>query len=347
MGAVITLTDVERLAAERLDPGWYDYFAGGAGDERTLRANVEAFRRRALRQRVLAGIEQASTAATVLGHRLAAPVLVAPVAYQRRAHADGEEGMARAAEAAGAGFCLSTFATASPADVSAAAPRCVRFLQVYVLRDRGVTDELIAQALDAGFTAVVVTVDLPVLGARDRERRTAWTLPEDDLPAVRYARERGWVPGELWLDPALDWAYVERLASSLPVPVVVKGVLDAEDARLVAEHGVAGIVVSNHGGRQLDGVPASVDALPAIVEAAGDRLEILLDGGVRRGSDVLVALALGARAVLVGRQALWGLAAAGEEGAQAVLELLREELRVALHLTGCASCAQIGPQVLA
>ncbi len=347
MGAVITLTDVERLAAERLDPGWYDYFAGGAGDERTLRANVEAFRRRALRQRVLAGIEQASTAATVLGHRLAAPVLVAPVAYQRRAHPDGEEGMASAAEAAGAGFCLSTFATASPADVSAAAPRCVRFLQVYVLRDRGVTDELIAQALDAGFTAVVVTVDLPVLGARDRERRTAWTLPEDDLPAVRYARERGWVPGELWLDPALDWAYVERLASSLPVPVVVKGVLDAEDARLAAEHGVAGIVVSNHGGRQLDGVPASVDALPAIVEAAGDRLEILLDGGVRRGSDVLVALALGARAVLVGRQALWGLAAAGEEGAQAVLELLRDELRVALHLTGCASCAQIGPQVLA
>ncbi len=347
MGAVITLTDVERLAAERLDPGWYDYFAGGAGDERTLRANVEAFRRRALRQRVLAGIEQASTAATVLGHRLAAPVLVAPVAYQRRAHPDGEEGMARAAEAAGAGFCLSTFATASPADVSAAAPRCVRFLQVYVLRDRGVTNELIAQALDAGFTAVVVTVDLPVLGARDRERRTAWTLPEDDLPAVRYARERGWVPGELWLDPALDWAYVERLASSLPVPVVVKGVLDAEDARLAAEHGVAGIVVSNHGGRQLDGVPASVDALPAIVEAAGDRLEILLDGGVRRGSDVLVALALGARAVLVGRQALWGLAAAGEEGAQAVLELLRDELRVALHLTGCASCAQIGPQVLA
>jgi isopentenyl diphosphate isomerase/L-lactate dehydrogenase-like FMN-dependent dehydrogenase len=347
MDAAITLTDVEQLAAERLDPGWYGYFAGGSGDERTMRANVEAFARRQLRQRVLTGLEQVSTETTVLGHRLSAPLVVAPVAYQRLAHEDGEEGMARAAQAAGVGFWLSTFATSSPVDVSAAAPGCARFLQVYVMRDRGITDELIAQALDAGFSGVALTVDLPVVGMRDRERRVRWTLPEGRLPAVQHALERGWTPGELWLDPSLDWAYLERLCGSLAVPVVVKGVLDREDARLAADHGAAGVVVSNHGGRQLDGAPASLDALPAVVDAVGGRLEVLLDGGVRRGSDVLVALALGARAVLVGRQPLWGLAAGGEEGARTVLELLREELAVALHLTGCADVGQLGPEQLA
>ena len=349
MSAPITLADVEALAAEQLDPGWYGYFAGGAGAERSLRENEAAFARQPLRQRVLAGIERVSTETTVLGHRLTAPIIVAPIAYQRIAHPDGEEGMARAAAAVGVGICLSTFATASPDEVSAAAPDSTRFLQVYVFRDRGVTDELIAHALDAGFTAVFLTVDLPALGMRDRERRVHWTLPEDDLPAVRYARSRGAVGDgfDYWLDPALDWAYLERLCSSVPVPVVVKGVLDPEDASLAAEHGAAGVVVSNHGGRQLDGVPATIDALPAIVDAVGDRLEVLVDGGVRRGTDVLVSLALGANAVLVGRQPIWGLAAGGEEGARTVLELLREELEIALHLTGCRSLNEVDASVLA
>jgi isopentenyl diphosphate isomerase/L-lactate dehydrogenase-like FMN-dependent dehydrogenase len=349
MTVPITLADVESLARERLDAGWYGYFAGGSGAERTLLANVAAFGRHPLRQRVLAGIERVSTAVTVLGHELAAPLVVAPVAYQRTAHPDGEEGMARAVGATGTGICLSTFSTATPAEVAAASPEATRFLQVYVFRDRGVTDELIAQALDAGFSGVFLTVDLPALGMRDRERRIRWTLPEDELPAVRYARARGAVGDEvdIWLDPTLDWAYLERLCSSLSVPVVAKGVLDAEDARLAADHGAAGIVVSNHGGRQLDGAPATLDALPAIVDAVGDRVEVLLDGGVRRGSDVLVALAHGARAVLAGRQPLWGLAAAGEGGAQTVLELLREELEIALHLTGCRSVDEVGSDVLA
>lgn len=349
MNDTITLADVEALAGEQLHPDWYGYFAGGAGAERTLRENERAFGRRHLRQRVLAGIERVSTETTVLGQQLAAPLVVAPIAYQRRAHPDGEEGMARAAAAVGVGLCLSTFATASPAEVSAAVPDSTRFLQVYVFRDRGVTDELIAQALDVGFSAVFLTVDLPTLGMRDRERRVHWTLPEDDLPAVRYARSRE-VAGEgldYWLDPALDWAYLERLCSTFPVPVVVKGVLDPEDARRAADHGAAGLVVSNHGGRQLDGVPATIDALPAIVEAVGDRLEVLVDGGVRRGTDVLVSLALGARAVLAGRQPVWGLAAGGEAGARTVLELLREELEIALHLTGCRSVDEVGANVLA
>jgi 4-hydroxymandelate oxidase len=224
----------------------------------------------------------------------------------------------------------------------------VRFLQVYVFRDHGVTDELIAQALDAGFSAVFLTVDLPVVGSRDRERRIRWTFPEDSIPAAAYARERG-VTGEglELLDPALDWAYLERLVSSVPVPVVVKGILEPEDAMLAAEHGAAGVVVSNHGGRQLDGVAPTLEALPAIVAAVGDRLEVLFDGGIRRGTDIAVALALGADAVLAGRLPLWGLGARGGEGAREVLQLLRDELAAALHLMGCRSVAELTPACVA
>jgi (S)-3,5-dihydroxyphenylglycine transaminase len=270
------------------------------------------------------------------------------VAYQRMAHPDGEEAMARGAAAAGVGICLSTFANASPAEVAAAAPDVPRFLQVYVFRDHAITDELIAQALDAGFTGVFLTVDLAALGMRDRERRVSWTLPEDDLPAVRYARARGAAAdGFDWLDPALDWTYVEHLRSSFPVPLVVKGILDPDDARRAAEHGAAGVVVSNHGGRQLDGAPATIEALPHVAEAVGNSIAVFLDSGIRRGTDVLVALACGADAVLAGRLPLWGLAAGGADGARTVLELLREELAISMHLTGCRSIAEIGRNVLA
>lgn len=348
MASPLTLTDVEALAVARMDPHWSEYFCGGAGAERTLADNVAAFTSWRLRQRVLCGIDEVTTRATVLGQSVQSPVVVAPVAYQCMAHEDGEEGMARAAAAAGAAICLSTFSTASTAEVAAAAPDAKRFLQVYVFRDRGVTDELIAQALDEGYSAIFLTVDLPVLGSRDRERRIEWTFPEDSLPAVRYAIDHG-VRGEGFdlLDPTLDWAYLERLCGSVPVPVVVKGVLEPEDARLAADHGAAGIVVSNHGGRQLDGVAPTIDALLPIVQEVGDRLEVLFDSGVRRGTDIAVALALGARAVLAGRMPLWGLAAGGEAGALAVLELLREELAVALHLTGCRSIAELTPACVA
>jgi isopentenyl diphosphate isomerase/L-lactate dehydrogenase-like FMN-dependent dehydrogenase len=345
MSVPITLAGVEELAAAQLDAGWYGYFAGGSGAERTLAENEATFARRALRQRVLTGVGAASTETEVLGLQLGFPLVVAPVAYQRIAHPDGEEGMARAAAATGAGMCLSTFATATPAEVAMAAPDAVRFLQVYVFRDRRLTDELIAQAIDVGFAAVFLTVDLPVVGMRDRERRVHWTLPEDDLPAVRYARSRGAVGEGLdyWLDPHLDWDYLASLCERFSVPVVVKGVLDAEDARLAVEHGAAGVVVSNHGGRQLDGACATLDALPAVVEAVEGRAEVYLDGGIRRGSDIAVALALGARAVLAGRQPVWGLAAQGEEGARAVLDLLREELAITLSLVGCATVRELGP----
>ena len=344
METPLTLADVEALATARLDPHWREYFAGGAGAERTLAGNVEAFTHWRLRQRVLCGIDEVATATTLLGQNLSSPVVVAPVAYQAMAHEDGEVAMIRGAAAAGAALCLSTFATATTAEIAAAAPAAVRFLQVYVFRDHGVTDELIAQALESGYSALFLTVDLPVLGSRDRERRIRWTFPDGSLPAVRYAIGRGVTgDGMELLDPALDWAYLERLASAVPVPVVVKGILEPEDAVLAAEHGAAGVVVSNHGGRQLDGVAPTLEALPAIVAAVGDRLEVLLDGGIRRGTDVAIALALGADAVLAGRMPLWGLAARGEDGAREVLDLLREELAVALHLTGCRSVAELGP----
>jgi isopentenyl diphosphate isomerase/L-lactate dehydrogenase-like FMN-dependent dehydrogenase len=341
----LTLTDIEALALARMDPHWAEYLAGGAGTERTLRENVAAFATWRLRQRVLCGIESASTATTVLGHEVASPVVVAPVAYQRMAHADGEEGLARAAAAAGSAFCLSTFATTSPADIAAAAPGSTRFLQVYVFRDHGITAELIAEAIDAGFSAVFLTVDLPMPGPRDRERRIHWSFDDSSLPSVGRALDSE-ISALHLLDPALDWAYLERLVSSTSVPVVVKGVLDPEDAVLAAEHGAAGVVVSNHGGRQLDGAIPTLEALPPIVDAVGDRLEVLFDSGIRRGTDVATALALGAKAVLAGRMPLWGLAARGEDGAREVLELLRDELAMALHFTGCRSVSDLSPASL-
>ena len=343
----LVLGDVEALASARLPPFWAEYVAGGSGAERTLRSNIDAFSGWRPRQRVLTGLASVDTSVTVLGEHVASPVVVAPVAYQGLMHEDGELGMARAAAAAGSVFCLSTFATVSPAEIAAAAPDCVTWLQLYVFRDRGVTSDLVTQSLEAGCRAVVLTVDLPVLAPRDRERRLAWTFPDERLPAVRFARGRG--VGELGIDivdPRLDWAYLEQLCDSLPVPVVVKGVLEVEDARSAAEAGAAGVIVSNHGGRQLDGVMPTLEALPAIVEAVGDRVEVLLDGGIRRGVDVAVALALGARAVLAGRMPVWGLAARGEEGARTVLELLCEETRVALHLMGCNSVRGLGPEHL-
>jgi len=343
----LTLTDVESLALARMDSDWAEFLVGGAGVERTLRENVAAFAEWRLRQRVLCGIESVSTQTSVLGHAVASPVVVAPVAYQRMAHLDGEEGLARAAAAAGSAFCLSTFATASPAEIAAAAPSSTRFLQVYVFRDHGLTADLIAEAIDAGFSAVFLTVDLPMPGPRDRERRIVWAFDDSSLPAVGRALGAE-TKGEALhlLDPALDWSYLEKLVSSVPVPVVVKGILDRDDARLAAEHGAAGVVVSNHGGRQLDGAMPTLEALPDIVDVVGDRLEVLFDSGIRRGTDVATALALGARAVLAGRMPLWGLAARGEEGAREVLELLRDELATALHFTGCRTVAELSPATL-
>jgi 4-hydroxymandelate oxidase len=341
MEPLLNVWDYEARAAELLEPGAYGYYAGGAGDEVTLRDNVAAYGRRQLRPRVLVDVAGCTTSTTVLGETWSMPLAVAPVAFQRVAHPDGEVGMARAARAAGTLLCLSTLATSTPAEVAAA--ESLRWFQLYVFRDEGLTRDLVAQATEHGFTALVLTVDTPVLGRRERDFRTGFTIPPD--VAVAAFGAGGITPAEAFaqMSQSVSWRDVERLASSAGLPVIVKGVLTAEDARLACEHGAAGVVVSNHGGRQLDGVAATLDALPEVAESVDGRIEVLLDGGIRRGTDVVKALGLGARAVLAGRAPLWGLAVDGEAGAQRVLELLRAEIELALKLVGCASPAEVGP----
>ena len=254
--------------------------------------------------------------------------------------------MASAAARAGTLFCLSTLASSHPAEVAAQAPPGPRWFQVYLLRDRAVTDSLIDEAVANGFGALVLTVDAPRAGRRERDLRTGFAVPPDvDMPAVRAAvgGPSCPTPAEFFslVDDGVTWSDVGALIERAPVPVVLKGIQTAEDARLACEHGAAALVVSNHGGRQLDGVAASLDLLPEVVEAVEGRIEVLLDGGVRRGTDVVKALALGARAVLAGRAPLWGLVADGEQGALSVLELLREEIELSLALLGCRSPAEV------
>ncbi len=343
----INVADAERDAAELLAPGPHGYYAGGAGDEVTLAENVEAWKRWRLRPRMLRDVSNVDTSTELLGGPVSMPIIVAPVAYQRVAHPDGEVGMARAAAAAGTIMSLSTLATALPSEVAERAPQGRRFFQLYCFRDEGVTRALMDEAIDSGFEAILLTVDLPRGGNRERDLRTGFEIPEEiGVPSVTAAlgSTRAVTVAETFalVDAALSWSDLERLASDCSVPILVKGVLTAEDAELAVDHGAAGIVVSNHGGRQLDRALATADALPEIVEAVAGRLPLLVDGGIRRGVDVAVALALGAEAVLVGRPALWGLAAGGEEGARRVLEMLRSELELALALCGCASPAELG-----
>ena len=346
----VNVHEYERVAEERLDAGAFGYFAGGAGDEWTLRENRAAFERWTLRPRVLVDVSSVSTATTVLGTAISLPVLVAPVAFQRIAHPDGEIATARAAAAAGTIMCLSTVATAAPAELTTAAPGAPRWFQVYVFKDRGITRALIDRAVEAGFSALVLTVDTPYLGRRERDLRTGFHVPpETRVPAWEAAVGPGvgGTPQELFALCASDlsWRDLEALAADSPIPVLAKGILTAEDARLAAEHGAAAVVVSNHGARQLDGVPAALDALPEVAEAVD--VEVLMDGGVRRGSDAVKALALGARAVLVGRPVIWGLAARGEEGVRHVLELLRAEVELALALLGRSSPGEVDRATIA
>ncbi|HEX6662510.1 MAG TPA: alpha-hydroxy acid oxidase [Gaiellaceae bacterium] len=328
----VNVWDYERLAEEKLDANAHAYYVGGAGDEVTLRDNLAAFERRKLRPRILVDVGSVTTATTVLGTEIAMPIMLAPLALQRMAHDEGELAAARAAAKAGTIMCLSTAATVRPADVARAAPDGGRWFQVYVFEKRGLTEDLIDEAVASGFSALVVTVDAPFLGRRERDIRVDFKIPEHLTPA-------GDIFG-LGFDASLSWRDLEWLAG-YGLPVVVKGLLTAEDAALACEHGAAGVVVSNHGGRQLDGVPASLDVLEEVVAAVDSRAEVYLDGGVRRGTDALKALALGARAVFVGRPLVWGLAVDGEDGVADVLRLLRDELALGLALLGCASPAEV------
>jgi isopentenyl diphosphate isomerase/L-lactate dehydrogenase-like FMN-dependent dehydrogenase len=345
MEELFTLDDAERRAEAVVSPDAWAYISGGAGDERTLFWNREAFSHFRLRPRVLVDVSSVTTETTVLGTPISMPALVAPMAFQAIAHEEGEVAMARGAAAAQTLMCLSTVATSTPTDVAAAAPEAPRWLQIYVFRDREVSDDVIAQALEAGFSALVLTADLPVYGIRHREARLGFAVPEENVPAIAAARALRGAGDEHHalglLESGLQWDYVTELRERWKVPVVVKGLVTAEDATLACDFGASAVVVSNHGGRQLDGTIASLDALPEIVDAVGSRAEVYLDGGVRRGSDVVMALALGARAVLVGRPALYGLAFGGAKGVEQVLEILRDETENALALLGCRSPEEV------
>jgi 4-hydroxymandelate oxidase len=282
---------------------------------------------------------------TVLGRRRPHPLIIAPMAYQKLAHENGELATAQAAVATGTTMCLSTFANVSIRTLAQEVPDVSRWFQLYVFVDRAITRELIDQAVQNGYEALVVTVDLPVPGIREREIRTAADQASAHL--VPAAVAAGMTPDKTrtefaaLTDPNLNWTDIERLAADCPLPVIVKGLLTEEDAVLAAEHGAQGIVVSNHGGRQLDTVLSTADALPAIVDAVGDRISVIVDGGIRRGTDVLKALALGADAVMVGRPLLWGLAVDGAAGARRVLELLLAELDSDLALVGSPRAQQL------
>ena len=330
----LQIDDYEPVARSKLPADVYDFYAGGAGDERTLAENVRAFDRWVIRPRVLRGRGMPRTATTILGTPIAMPVLVAPWAFQARAHPDGELGTVRAAARAGTIAVISSTAADHLEEIAAAATDA--WWQLYLYSDAGRSAELIGRAADAGFRAICWTVDLAVLGLRHRDARSGFVVPIG--------------PGaeDFEYEANLTWDHLSLIRDHAPgLPVVVKGILTAEDAALSVEHGVDGIVVSNHGGRQLDSSPAGLDALPEVVDAIGGRIPVLMDGGVRRGTDVVKALALGADAVMIGRPAVWGLAAEGEDGVAAILEILRLELENAMALAGCGGVGDIDRELVA
>jgi isopentenyl diphosphate isomerase/L-lactate dehydrogenase-like FMN-dependent dehydrogenase len=341
----LNIWDYERLFEETLEPGAFGYFTGGADDEHTLRDNVAAFERWKLRPRMLVDVSASSIETTVLGSPVSMPLLISPTAFQRMIHPDGECATARAAAAAGTVMTLSTIATAAPAEVAAAAPGAPRWFQLYWFTDEGVTRSLVDQAIESGFNAIVLTIDAPgTLGRRERDLRTGFKVQEP-IPAFAAAtgRETGATPAEVFslIESCLTWHDIEKLRGMSDLPLLVKGVLTREDARLAVDAGVDGGVVSNHGGRQLDTVLAGIDALPEVIDEVGSETEVFVDGGVRRGTDVLKALALGARAAMIGRPVLWGLAAGGETGVTEVLEMFRREIALAMQLAGCAQCGGV------
>ena len=355
MNDPVNVFEFEPLARAKMERTAWDYVQGGSEDEVTLRANRSAFEKIFLRPRYLVDVRQRDLSTLVLGQPISFPLLLAPTAYHRLAHPEGELATARAAGACGTIMILSTFATTSLEDVMRVATSPLWF-QLYTYRDRQTTEWLIRRADAAGYRALVVTIDLPILGRRERDLHNNFTLPEGMELSNLVGTGMEQVPKPIdgsalaaydeLLAEGLTWKDIDWMRSITSMPLVLKGVMTAEDAQLAVEYGAAGIIVSNHGGRQLDGAPATIDVLPEIVDAVGGQIEILLDGGVRRGTDVLKAIALGAKAVLIGRPYVWGLAANGEAGVRRVLELLREEFDTALALVGKRSVAEIDASIL-
>ncbi|HET7377302.1 MAG TPA: alpha-hydroxy acid oxidase [Anaerolineae bacterium] len=344
---LINLADFEARAREKLPKMAYDYYASGAWDEITLHENHRAYDRIQLHPRMLIDVSQRDLSTSVLHQKISMPIMIAPTAFHGMAHADAEMATARAAQAAGTILTLSTLSNTAVEDVAQAAQGSLWF-QLYVYKDKSATEDLVRRVEAAGAKALVLTVDAPYLGRRERDVRNRFHLPEG--LSIENMSAAGM--GELGKDdkdsglavyiakvinPAMTWKDVEWLRSITELPVLIKGVLRADDALKAVDAGVAGIVISNHGGRQLDTAPATIEVLPRIAEEVNGRIEILIDGGIRRGTDVIKAIALGAKAVLIGRPVVWGLAVDGEQGVTRVLNLLRAEVDLVLAMCGCRS----------
>jgi 4-hydroxymandelate oxidase len=347
--------ELEPAAREKLSDAAYHYYAGGAEDETTLRANRAAFGRFYLRPRVLVDVGEVDLSVELLGERLSMPVLLAPTAFQRLAHPDGEQASARAARAAGTLMVASTLSNTSIEDTAAAAPGPLWF-QLYVFRQREITRALVERAEQAGCTAICLTVTVPVQGNRERDTRTAFRLPPELEMANFSGLRQALLPDATGsgldafigreFDPTLSWQAVEWLRSITRLPIVLKGIVAPEDAALAVEHGADAVIVSNHGGRQLDCAEPTLLALPRVAAAIAGRIPVLMDGGIRRGTDVVKALALGAQAVLIGRPCLWGLAVGGQAGVERVLAMLRGELERTLALLGRPSIGALDAGVI-
>lgn len=350
MAALLNVADAEAAARRAMPRAFFDYYAGGAEDERTLARNRSAMDRWVLLHRVLVDVSRIDLATTVLDAAVSMPVFLAPAAFHRLAHPEGETATVRAAGAAGTLFAASTIAS-TPLEAIALAASAPVWFQLYVYKDRSIAQDLAARAEQAGYRALILTVDTPTLGRRERDFRNGFRLP----PTVKMANfekygdrfERWNFPGGMaarvheLMDHSLTWEAVSWLRSVTRLPVVLKGIVRPDDARRAVDAGVRAIIVSNHGGRQLDGGEATILALPDVVDAVQGRAEVYVDGGFRRGSEILKAMALGARGVFVGRPYLWGLAAGGEAGVKRVLDILRDELSLSMALAGCARLADI------
>jgi 4-hydroxymandelate oxidase len=347
------VTQFEPLARRRLSKMAYDYVRSGGGDEISMRENRAGFERLQLEPSVLVDVSEIDTRVNLFGSVFESPILLAPVAYHRLYHAEGEVGTARGASAAGAGFVISTFTTTEIDEIARNTRQPIWF-QLYVQRDREFTKDMVQRAVASGCKAVCVTVDTPVLG--NRYGQLSFGLPkgmecvhlrglELKSPVTGHKTQRGGIYDVLF-DPSFNWNDLAWLRSVAGVPVLLKGVLSAEDGRLAVSCGADGVIVSNHGGRNLDTVPATIDALPRVVDAVAGRIPVMLDSGIRRGTDVLMALALGAKAVFIGRPYVYGLAAGGAKGVERVILILRDELERAMALTGRRSIAEIDASVL-
>jgi isopentenyl diphosphate isomerase/L-lactate dehydrogenase-like FMN-dependent dehydrogenase len=354
LAAPLKLDDFEPAARAVLPQGIYDYIAGGSEDEAALRGNREAFARYRFRFRILASTDRPELSGELLGQHFAMPVHLAPTAIQRMAHPDGEAAAYRGAADAGVAYCLSTLSSVSIEDVAAAASG-VRWFQLYMHPERAVTAAFVERAVDAGYSAIILTVDLPKTGRRERDIHNGFSLPE----GLSYAnldgrRSKATAEGpdpfaqnvNAHTHPALGWDDLEWLVAKTSLPVILKGVVRPDDAHRAVEAGVHGLIVSNHGGRQLDYAIASIDALSEVVAAVGGRVPVLVDGGIRRGTDVLKALCLGASGVLIGRPYLWALAVGGADGVRRMLAMLREEIEVSMSLLGASRLSELGEELV-